>query len=100
MQTSKRNWAMWLLLLVLIGALFLLTSPVPQDPAYYLFADSRTLLSVPNFWNVLSNLPFMFIGIWGIYIVLTIARTLDNFELRNAYLVFFIGVFLTAFGSC
>ena len=99
MQTSKRNWAMWLSLLVLIGTLFLLTSPVPQDTAYYFFADSRTLLSVPNFWNVLSNLPFLFIGIWGIYVILTIARTLDNFELRNAYLVFFIGVFLTAFGS-
>ena len=65
---------MWLLAFALIGALFLFTSPVPQDPAYYLFADSRTLLSVPNFWNVVSNLPFMFIGIWGFYVVLTVMR--------------------------
>lgn len=99
MQALKRNWIMWLLAFALVGALFRFTSPVPQDPVYYLFADSRTLLSIPNFWNVVSNLPFMFIGIWGFAVVLTLARTLDSFELRNTYLVFFTGVFLTAFGS-
>ncbi len=99
MQKSMKKWIMWLVGFALIGALFLFTSPYPQDPNYYLFADSRTILSVPNFWNVLSNLPFMFIGIWGFRLVLSLAKTLDGFELKNAYLVFFTGVFLTAFGS-
>ena len=89
----------WVLPLALIVALFLFTSAVPQDPDYYLFADTRTILSVPNFWNVLSNLPFMFIGIWGFHVVLKLSKKADRFELRNAYLVFFTGVFLTAFGS-
>jgi len=88
-------------LLFLIGLvlLFYFTNPVPQDPAYYLFADSRTLLSVPNFWDVMSNVPYVFIGIWGLQVVLKLRKTNDDFELGNAYLVFFIGVFLTAFGS-
>jgi len=99
MQALTSKWIMWLGPLAIIVALFLFTSSVPQDPDYYLFADIRTILSVPNFWNVLSNLPFMFIGIWGFYVVLKLSKTSDSFELRNAYLVFFTGVFLTAFGS-
>ena len=78
--------------------LFWLTSPIPQDPAYYLFADDRTYLSVPNFWNVASNLPYAFVGIWGLVIVARGAPD-TGFELRNAYAVFFVGVFITAFGS-
>lgn len=78
--------------------LFAFTSPIPQDPAYYLFADNLTKLSVPNFWNVMSNAPYAFVGIWGLLIVARIAQQ-QAFELRNAYGVFFIGVFLTAFGS-
>ena len=35
-----------------------LAGPVPQDPAYHCFADGRPLLGIPNFWNVLTNLPF------------------------------------------
>ena len=60
MQASMSKWMRWLVPLALIVALFLFTSAVPQDPDYYLFADTRTILSVPNFWNVLSNFPFMF----------------------------------------
>jgi hypothetical protein len=88
-------WAISILALVL---LFVFTNPIPQDPAYYLFADDRLMLSIPNFWNVISNVPYAFIGIWGLFVVARIARQ-QVFELRNAYGIFFIGVFLTAFGS-
>jgi len=73
----------------------LLSSPIAQDPAYHLFADYRTLLGVPNFWNVLSNLPFIIVGALGFRVSL---KDTDD-PLRNAWLVFFAGVFLTAFGS-
>lgn len=95
----KRYWLVRVLPVVALALLFGFTSPVPQDPAYYLFADGRTMLSIPNFWNVTSNLPFMFIGIWGMYVVWKLGQALSDFGLRNAYLVFFTGVFLTAFGS-
>lgn len=73
----------------------LIATPLAQDPAYHLFADQRTLLGISNFWNVVSNLPFVIVGAWGFVFV----RRYINDPLRVAWLVFFLGVFLTAFGS-
>ncbi|MDH3337319.1 MAG: alkaline phytoceramidase [Gammaproteobacteria bacterium] len=78
---------------------FLLTPPVSQDPAYHAFADGRTLLAVSNFWNVASNLPFLVVGVWGLAYVQQRSRRVCLPGLRRAYIVFFAGVTLTAFGS-
>src|SRR5215469_8177801 len=67
----------------------LLLPPIPQDPGYHQFADQRTILGIPNFWNVVSNLPFLAVGAAGL------RRYRDN----PATLVFFFGVFLTGIGS-
>lgn len=80
-------------------AFFLLSSPVPQDPAYHQFADGRTLLGVSNFWNVMSNLPLMVIGLWGTLIVFRDHDSVCLPGLELAYIVFFAGIFLTALGS-
>ena len=50
----------------------LFVPPVAQDLAYHDFADQRTLLGIPNFWNVVSNVPFFFIGLLGIYRLRTV----------------------------
>lgn len=94
-----RVWLIRVIPTTAIVLLFYFTSAIPQDPAYYLFADDRTIASIPNFWDVISNLPFVFVGVWGLYIVLQLGRADASFELRNPYLVFFVGVFLSAFGS-
>lgn len=78
---------------------FLLTAPLPQDPAYHGFADSRTLLGVENFWNVASNIPFLVIGIWGLVYVHRHGDEVCPAGLQVAYVVFFAGVSLTALGS-
>ncbi len=39
---------------------------IPQDPAYHDFVDSRTLLGVPNFWNVFSNIGYLIVGLYGL----------------------------------
>jgi hypothetical protein len=44
----------------------LLPPPLPRDQGYHDFADRRTLLGVPNFWNVVSNIPFIVIGALGL----------------------------------
>ncbi len=80
-------------------ALFTFTAPLPQDPAYHAFADSRTIAGINNFWNVASNLPFLIVGLWGTVYVLRNAHAVCLPGLEIAYLVFFSGVFLTAFGS-
>jgi hypothetical protein len=59
-----------LILIVLILAVLIITASlrrIPQDLAYHQFADGRTFFGIPNFWNVISNLPFLIIGIYGIW---------------------------------
>ena len=72
--------------------------PIPQALSYHRFADTRTLLGVPNFWNVLSNLPFLLVGIAGL--VWTAAR-LKQIEpkLQRPWLILFAGVALVGLGS-
>jgi hypothetical protein len=83
-------------LMLLIAAV--IAGPVPQDPAYHDFADTRILLAVPNFWNVVSNLLFLLVGASGIALVATSGPAITG-ALRPAWLAFFAGVGLTAFGS-
>jgi len=81
--------------LVLLGLMvvslagLLLVPPIPQDQTYHHFADQRTLLGVPNFWNVVSNLPFIAVGAVGLW----------QFHRDPAIVVIFLGIFLTGFGS-
>lgn len=42
---------------------------IPQDPAYHNFADKRIWLGIPHTLNVLSNLPLMAAGIFGLSLV-------------------------------
>jgi hypothetical protein len=62
---------------------------IPQDQAYHLFADQRTLLGIPNFWNVVSNIPFVAVGAVG----------LARFRNNIATIVLFLGFVLTGIGS-
>lgn len=63
--------------------------PIQQSPTYHLLVDTRTSLDVPNFWNVVSNLPFVAIGAAG---MLLVRERLSTF-------VLFLGIFLVGFGS-
>ncbi len=44
----------------------LFIAPIPQDPAYHQFADLKTVWGIPNFLNVVTSLPFLFVGLLGI----------------------------------
>jgi hypothetical protein len=69
-------------------ALFLLVPPIPQPQDYQHFADDKTVLGIPNFWNVVSNLPFILVGAIGLWQVRDLSAR-----------IFFFGVFLTGFSS-
>jgi predicted membrane channel-forming protein YqfA (hemolysin III family) len=78
--------------------------PIPQPQSYHLFADQRSFLGIPNFGDVVSNLPFAVIGIWGL-VFLRRSRFnrsgglhVDGREIWP-YLFFFGGLVLTAIGS-
>ena len=89
------NTVIWLVSITAVVALFFI-DPIPQDSNYHNFSDSRTLFSIPNFWNVVSNIPFLIVGILG----LTQLRKLKIIaEMALAYWILFFGVALVAFGS-
>jgi hypothetical protein len=48
---------------------------------------------IPNFWNVITNLPFVIIGIYGL------ARLKGVRDHQLIYTIMFIGIVLTGFGS-
>ncbi len=72
-----------------------LIEPIAQDAAYHLFADRRSWWRIPNTMDVLSNLPFVFVGLMGLWHMV--------FHRQHAlfwpFLAIFIGVFCTGFGS-
>jgi hypothetical protein len=91
-------------IVTLLVVMVFLFPPLAQDPTYNRFADQRGWAGIPNALNVLSNIPFFFIGIWGIWNLFRgqgsgagIGLT-DSCE-RWAFVVFFAGVTLTSSGS-
>lgn len=100
------RWRTLIILGLTIGvscAIFFLP-PIGQDISYHDFADQRKILGVPNFFNVVSNAILAMVGILGLLFVLdnrvrksgnSFTNAWENF----AFLVFFLGVVLTAFGS-
>ena len=78
-----------------------LMPPIAQPQDYHRFADTRTLIGVPNFWNVASNLAILAAGIAGL-VALTkrpAGSALASPAAYWPYLVLFAGFILTAFGS-
>jgi len=79
--------------------LFHMVDPISQDLKYHAFADQRKMCCVPNASNVLSNIPFLIIGLGGlIYNMLLV-----NYHSDSKYFIhqnlFLLGCILTCFGS-
>lgn len=84
-----------------VGAGLFLLPRIPQDPAYHRFADTRGWLGVPNFLNVVSNLPFLLVGVAGLRFTLG-KESRDHFvapQERWPWTAFYLGIALTCFGS-
>lgn len=82
-------------IVMLFIAIVLITEPISQDAAYHQLADQRTWLQIPNFFDVISNLPFAIIGLAGL------KRCIANRSrsLGLSWTVFFAGLILIAIGS-
>jgi hypothetical protein len=72
---------------------------IPQDQSYHSFADRRELFGIPNFWNVVSNIPFLIVGALGVIALLSSTSRGYLLQLRTLYVTFFVGAFLTGLGS-
>jgi hypothetical protein len=92
----KYGWRHLLLLAIVLGSLALMLShdPLPQDAGYHRFADQRVVLGVPNFFDVISNVAFLLVGVAG---AVFLARRKTG--LGTAWLTFFVGVAIVSAGS-
>ena len=87
--------------LAILGVLaFWVVPPVSQPLWYHEFDDKRALFGIPNFWNVISNVAFVIVGLWGIH-YLASPQSLKSVARgdRWMYVVFFAAVALTGVAS-
>jgi hypothetical protein len=87
---------LWCIAIVAIVSISQLP-PISQDQEYHLFADQETLWGIPNMSNVLSNLPFLIVGIYGLLFVQKTRASLQSFYWPA--ITFCIGVALVSVGS-
>ena len=93
----QSRWRYFLLAIVAIGSMALMLSspPIAQDPQYHGYADRRTFFGIPNFWDVVSNIPFLLAGIAGLRFCLGHALRGG----KSAWIVLFAGVSLVSVAS-
>src|SRR6185295_11952077 len=87
-----------------VAVIALLLPRIPQPQSYHMFADQRGFLGIPNFGDVVSNLPFAVVGLCGLVFLLRSNSDYDPVSFidrreRWPYLIVFGGLVLTAFGS-
>jgi hypothetical protein len=90
-ESAKQNRPLLVLVGLMASSLAVLPflPPILQSQSYHDFADVRSVAGVPNFWNVVSNIPFMAVGAVG----------LMRCRRDAATTIVFGGIFLTGFGS-
>ena len=89
--SAKQYRPLFLVVAAMAGSLtvLLFLPPILQNQGYHEFADARRVAGVPNFWNVVSNIPFMAVGAVGL------VRCRDDV----ATTIIFGSIFLTGIGS-
>jgi hypothetical protein len=82
----------------LLAIWFAVLPPIAQDPRYHAFTDGRTLHGVPNFWNVISNIPFFIAALYGIKALRSRNAFVEPWE-RTAYCILLAGTAAVGAGS-
>lgn len=92
---KKENVSTLLLIILAFIAVIVmfLIKPILQSEHYHSFSDKQTFLGIPNFLNVISNLPFLVVGVLGL--VYSLNLKVNKFQ----YYVFFTGILFVSFGS-
>ena len=89
-----------LFLLATVGiTIIFFIPPIPQEQSYHLFADDRGLFGIPNTLDVVSNLPFVLVGLLGLCALLRGSARGIVPQVYWHYGIFFFGVLFTGFGS-
>ncbi|CAM8975286.1 hypothetical protein QQ045_030843 [Rhodiola kirilowii] len=97
---KKRTVATWIVAIICFLVLMIVTPSIPQSQEYHDFADQRNFFGIPNALNVLSNVPFLVVGLIGL--VLLWHGNYFKLSLEGeiwGWTFFFIGVAAVGFGS-
>jgi len=97
--TVKQGSILLVTLAAVIVIVLAFVPPIAQPVEYHQFADQRTIAGVPHALNVLSNVGFLIVGVWGVLFVTGSHSAFADPIERLPYLIFFVGVALTCFGS-
>jgi hypothetical protein len=81
------------------AATLLFLPPIAQPQEYHGFADSRAFLGIPNFLDFISGIPFVLIGVFGLWRLLSGGFAFLEQRERIPWVCFFAGALLTGFGS-
>jgi len=95
------DWRAWLLVGLTFAFLLaaILLPAIPQPLSYHAFADCRTFFGIANFFNVISNVPFLIAGALGLVLIWRGRGDFIDQREQLPYLVFFLGALITCFGS-
>jgi hypothetical protein len=96
---DPRAWVLGLFFIALAAAMVLLP-PIATPAHLVVYADRREFFGVPNFFDVVSNLPFVLIGAWGVHAVARKSGSaFGTAAEKRPYGVFFASVALAGIGS-
>jgi hypothetical protein len=98
-RSERTGYTLLILTAVLAIGVIIDQGPIPQDVNYHLFVDTREIWAIPNFWNVVTNMPFALVGLLGIVQLRKPGKLGFLNQTTTAYTLLFFGTFLVAFGS-
>ena len=95
---------LWLLGILAVAMLLVaaIMPPIPQPAEYHQFADRRSYFGILNFFDVISNIVFLFVGMAGLVFLLhsrLARRAFVALPERWPYLILFLSVLVAGFGS-
>lgn len=103
MNHRTRLWLLGVLAVAMLLAAAIMP-PIPQPAEYHQFADRRSYFGIPNFFDVISNIVFLFVGMAGLIFLLLphglpARRAFVALPERWPYLILFLSVLAAGFGS-
>ena len=91
---DRKGWIF--IALALFSVIFVFSSfPVYDGADVHFYADQRSLLGIPNFFNVIPTVLFLILGVMGLW---KIGHQRKTF-LRTVWMIFFLAVVGIALGS-
>ena len=88
-----------LAIIILLAGACLWYGPIAQLPSYHLFAEQQTVHGIPHFSDVISNIGFALVALWGFCVLAKRNRHPSLVSGWAGYRLFLVGLFLTALGS-